>query len=116
MPSFVVNLPLFCLVDDVTYLHVEVPVLWLQSAAGGSLWEGMKTEQYWCMFTLILHNRETFNRSQGQEWFDHFLFNLLGLNTVQNDKSEVFFLAINQFQSKNGKKMHQRQAQQEQQH
>lgn len=39
MSSFVVILPLFCLIDDVTYLHVERPVLRLQNAAGGSLWQ-----------------------------------------------------------------------------
>lgn len=38
------NLPFFCLVDDVTYLHVERPILWLQRAAGGSLCQ--QTPQY----------------------------------------------------------------------
>lgn len=31
------NLPLFCLIDDVTDLHVERPILWLQGAAGRPL-------------------------------------------------------------------------------
>lgn len=40
------HLPIFCLIDDVTYFHVEGPVLTLQRAIGGFLWkpdEGMKS-------------------------------------------------------------------------
>lgn len=31
--------PILCFIDDVTYFHVEGPVLTLQRAIGGSLWK-----------------------------------------------------------------------------